>query len=114
MGAKRWICAAFVPTRILADLLRRDGWGGATRLITSAGRGVIALTSFQERSWCRTLYRLGAGYTKNVSGDELAEAIRAHAGGLPRQGAQVISLHCRASWKDLTRREMEGAAGASE
>jgi NarL family two-component system response regulator LiaR len=80
------MCAQAQPDVILMDLLMPEMDGAtATRLILEQHPGVcvIALTSFQEKELVRDALRAGATsyLIKNVSADELVEAIRAaHAG----------------------------------
>jgi NarL family two-component system response regulator LiaR len=80
------MCAQVQPDVILMDLLMPEMDGAtATRIILEQYPGVrvIALTSFQEKELVRDALRAGAiSYLiKNVSADELVEAIRAaHAG----------------------------------
>ncbi len=80
------VCEQVQPDVILMDLLM-PGLGGvaATQIIRQRWPQVqvIALTSFQDRDLVQDVLQAGAiGYlVKNVSGDTLAEAIRAaHAG----------------------------------
>jgi NarL family two-component system response regulator LiaR len=112
------LCARLQPDVILMDLVMPVlGGVAATRLIRQRcpEAQVIALTSFQEKELVQEALQAGAiGYLlKNVSGDELAEAIRqAHAGrptlapealqALVQPGPTEASLG-----KDLTRRELE-------
>jgi len=76
------ICEQIQPDVILMDLVmpKMDGTA-ATRAIRERWPQVqvIALTSFQEKEWVQKALRAGAiGYLlKNVSVDDLAEAIRA-------------------------------------
>jgi NarL family two-component system response regulator LiaR len=80
------MCAQAQPDVILMDLLMPEMDGAtATRIILERHPQVrvVALTSFQEKELVRDALRAGAiSYLiKNVSADELVEAIRAaHAG----------------------------------
>lgn len=112
------VCARLQPDVILMDLVMPVlGGVAATRLIRQRcpEAQVIALTSFQEKELVQDALQAGAiGYLlKNVSGDELAEAIRhAHAGRptLAPEALQALvqTTPAEASLgKDLTRRELE-------
>jgi NarL family two-component system response regulator LiaR len=80
------LCARLQPDVVLMDLVMPEMDGvTATRLIRERrpGTQVLALTSFQERDLVRDALQAGAvGYLlKNVSMDDLSEAVRAaHAG----------------------------------
>jgi two-component system, NarL family, response regulator LiaR len=74
-------CEKLQPDVILMDLVMPElGGVAATRLIHGRWPGVkvIALTSFQEKELVKDALQAGAiGYLlKNVSGEELCEAIR--------------------------------------
>jgi NarL family two-component system response regulator LiaR len=92
------MCGQVCPDVILMDLVMPDMDGtAATRLIRQRWPEVqvIALTSFQEKELVREVLQAGAiSYLlKNVSVDELAEAIRdAHAGRstLAPEAAQAL------------------------
>jgi len=112
------MCEHLKPDVILMDLwMPVLGGVAATRLIRQRCPAVqvIALTSFQEKELVHDVLQAGAiGYLlKNVSGDELAEAIRkAHAGRptLAPEALQALvqpGLDEVALGKDLTRRELE-------
>jgi len=112
------MCEHLKPDVILMDLLMPVlGGVAATRLIRQRCPAVqvIALTSFQEKELVHDVLQAGAiGYLlKNVSGDELAEAIRkAHAGRptLAPEALQALvqpGLDEVSPGKDLTRRELE-------
>jgi two-component system, NarL family, response regulator LiaR len=106
------------PDVILMDLVMPVlGGVAATRLIRQRCPNVqiIALTSFQDRELVQDALQAGAiGYLlKDISGDELAEAIRsAHAGHpvLAPEALQVLVQPVPEQatlGKDLTRRELE-------
>ncbi len=114
------ICRRVEPHVVLMDLVMPGMDGAAT---TKAIREecpdiqVIALTSFKEDNLVQAAMKAGAiGYLlKNVSGDELAQAIRsAHAGRptLAPEAAQVLIHAATHSGEadpgdDLTTRERE-------
>ena len=111
-------CEHLQPDVILMDLLMPELGGVATtRLIHQRWPQVqvIALTSFQEKELVQDALQAGAiGYLlKNVSGDDLAEAIRsAHAGRptLAPEAVQALVQPPRPEstlGNDLTRREQE-------
>jgi NarL family two-component system response regulator LiaR len=76
---------------------------------------VIALTSFQEKELVQDALQAGAiGYLlKNVSGDELAEAIRQAHGGRPTLAPEAVQALIQPPAEpanniaELTRREQE-------
>ena len=112
------LCANVLPDVILMDIVlpKMDG-AAATRIIRQAYPHVqvIALTSFKEGDLIKHALEAGAiGYLlKDVSADELAEAIRAaHSGRatLSPEAAQVLVLTANqlpASSANLTDRERE-------
>lgn len=113
------LCQQVQPDVVLMDLMM-PGMDGATatRLIREKHPEiqVIALTSFKEKEWVEGALKAGAiGYLlKDVSADELANAIRAAAAGKPTlaaDAAQVLIQSTRAPAEkpgfDLTERERE-------
>jgi NarL family two-component system response regulator LiaR len=111
------LCGHYNPDVILMDLLMPEMGGvAATRLIHQRWPEVqvIALTSFQEKELVQDALQAGAiGYLlKNVSGDELAEAIRQAHAGRPTLAPEALQAlvqpgEATALGKDLTRRERE-------
>jgi two-component system, NarL family, response regulator LiaR len=112
------LCDKLQPDVVLMDMVMPDMDGAtATRLIRkqSAQVQVLALTSFKEEILVQSALQAGAiGYLlKDVSADELAQAIRAaHAGRstLSPEAAQAL-VHATsqppAPGIDLTERELE-------
>ena len=112
------LCERFQPDVVLMDLVMpgMDG-AAATRAIRERCPRiqVIALTSFKEKELVEGALEAGAiGYLlKNVSADELADAIRAAHAGKPTlapEAAQVLIQATReppAPGFDLTGRERE-------
>ena len=112
------LCTRLQPDVVLMDMVMPDMDGAsATRLIRkqSPSVQVLALTSFKEEILVQSALQAGAiGYLlKDVSADELAQAIRAaHAGRstLSPEAAQAL-VHATsqppAPGIDLTERELE-------
>jgi len=113
------MCARVRPDVVLMDLVMpgMDG-AAATRAIRERcpAAQVIALTSFKEQDLVQSALQAGAiGYLlKNVSADELAQAIRAAAAGRPTlapEAAQALIEATRAPAErlgfNLTPRERE-------
>jgi two-component system, NarL family, response regulator LiaR len=111
-------CGQLKPNVILMDLVMPElGGVAATRIIHQRWPNiqVIALTSFQEKELVQDALQAGAiGYLlKNVSGDELAEAIRKAHGGHPTLAPEAIQALVQpipeaiTLGADLTRREQE-------
>ena len=112
------LCGHLQPDVILMDLLMpKLGGVAATRLIRQRYPEIqiIALTSFQEKELVQDALQAGAiGYLlKNVSGNELAEAIRQVHSGRPTLAPEALQALVQPTpeesslGKDLTRREME-------
>jgi len=111
-------CEQRQPDVILMDLVMPElGGVAATRTIHQRWPRVqvIALTSFQEKELVQDALQAGAiGYLlKNVSGEELAEAIRQAYGGRPTLAPEAVQAliqppsEAEAMTADLTRREQE-------
>jgi NarL family two-component system response regulator LiaR len=115
------LCQQLEPDVILMDLVMpgMDG-AAATQAIrqTCPNIQVIALTSFKEEDLVHSALQAGAiGYLlKNVSADELAEAIRAAYAGQPTLAPEATQVLIQASRSpettpapgfDLTERELE-------
>ena len=112
------LCVKLQPDVVLMDMVMPEMDGAtATRLIRSQSptTQVLALTSFKEEILVQSALQAGAiGYLlKDVSADELAQAIRAaHAGRstLSPEAAQAL-VHATAQPNgpgiDLTERELE-------
>ena len=112
------LCAKLQPDVVLMDMVMPDMDGAtATRLIRkqSSQVQVLALTSFKEEILVQSALQAGAiGYLlKDVTADELAQAIRAaHAGRSPLspEAAQAL-VHAtsqpQAPGIDLSERERE-------
>lgn len=114
------LCNRVQPDVILMDMVmpRMDG-ATATKLIRERYPAVqiIALTSFKEDDLVESALRAGAiGYLlKNISSDELANAIRAAHAGRPTlapEAAQALIHNTRSAGipalgHDLTERERE-------
>jgi NarL family two-component system response regulator LiaR len=111
-------CEQLQPDVILMDLLMPE-LGGVAATHTIHQRWprvqVIALTSFQEKELVQDALQAGAiGYLlKNVTGDELAEAIRQAHGGRPTLAPEAVQAlvkppsEAETMAADLTRREQE-------
>ena len=111
-------CEQLKPDVILMDLIMPElGGVAATRTIHQRWPNVrvIALTSFQEKELVQDALQAGAiGYLlKNVSGDELVEAIRKAHGGKPTLAPEAVQALIQPPSEaenmaaDLTRREQE-------
>jgi NarL family two-component system response regulator LiaR len=111
-------CEQRQPDVILMDLVMPElGGVAATRTIPQRWPRVqvIALTSFQEKELVQDALQAGAiGYLlKNVSGEELAEAIRQAHGGRPTLAPEAVQAliqppsEAESMAADLTRREQE-------
>lgn len=111
-------CGQLKPDVVLMDLVMPElGGVAATRAIHQRWPNVqiIALTSFQERDLVQDALQAGAiSYLlKNVSGDELAEAIRGAHGGRPTLAPEAVQALIQpvaepaTDATDLTRREEE-------
>jgi len=111
-------CERLRPDVILMDLVMPElGGVAATRTIHQRWPHVrvIALTSFQEKELVQDALQAGAiGYLlKNVSGDELADAIRQAHGGRPTLAPEALQALVQPPTEaetlaaDLTRREQE-------
>ena len=111
-------CEQRQPDVILMDLVMPElGGVAATRTIHQRWPRiqVIALTSFQEKELVQDALQAGAiGYLlKNVSGEELAEAIRQAHGGRPTLAPEAVQAliqppsEAESLAASLTRREQE-------
>ena len=111
-------CERFQPDVVLMDLVMPElGGVAATRLIHEQWPDirVLALTSFQEKELVQDALQAGAiGYLlKNISGEELAAAIRAAHAGRPTLAPEALQALVKSNseeddlGKDLTRRERE-------
>lgn len=111
-------CEQGQPDVILMDLVMPElGGVAATRTIHQRWPRVqvIALTSFQEKELVQGALQAGAiGYLlKNVSGEELTEAIRQAHGGRPTLAPEAVQAliqppsEAESMAADLTRREQE-------
>ena len=112
------MCEQLQPDVILMDLIMPEmGGAAATRIIHRQWPQVqvIALTSFQEKELVQEALQAGAiSYLlKNVSGDDLAEAIRAAYAGRPTLAPEAVQALIQpaqlefALGSDLTRRERQ-------
>ena len=111
-------CEQNHPDVVLMDLVMPElGGVAATRTIHQRWPQiqVIALTSFQEKELVQDALQAGAiGYLlKNVSGEDLAEAIRQAQGGRPTLAPEAVQAlvqppsEIESLAADLTRREHE-------
>ena len=111
-------CEVSQPDVILMDLVMPElGGVAATRLILERWPDIhiLALTSFQEKELVQEALQAGAtGYLlKNVSGEELADAIRSTYAGKPTLAREAVESLIQAESSepfpgdDLTRRELE-------
>jgi NarL family two-component system response regulator LiaR len=111
-------CPDLRPDVVLMDLVMPDVDGSeATRLIreTCPHVQVIALTSYKEEELVQGALKAGAiGYLlKNVTADELANAIRAACAGRPTLAPEAAEVLIRAATRPgesapgLTDRELE-------
>lgn len=111
------LCEQIYPNVVLMDLLMPEMGGvEATKVIHQNWPHVqiIALTSFQEKELVQDALRAGAiGYLlKNITGDELAEAIRAASAGRSTVAPEVTKVFIMEKddtqpGKKLTNRERE-------
>lgn len=112
------LCEQFQPDVILMDLVMPELSGvAATRIIHKRWPDVqvIALTSFQEKELVQEAFQAGATsyLLKNVTGEDLAEAIRASYAGrrmLAKEAVEALiqddNLEAKIG-RDLTLRERE-------
>jgi NarL family two-component system response regulator LiaR len=111
-------CETTSPDVILMDLIMPNlGGVAATRIILERWPHIriLVLTSFQEKDLVQEALQAGAtGYMlKNVSGEELADAIRSTFAGKPTLAREAVEsliqaeAHGPPPGGDLTRREME-------
>lgn len=110
-------CEELRPDVVLMDLIMPElGGVAATHAIHKNWPEiqVIALTSFQERELVQDALQAGAiSYLlKNISGDDLADAIRAAYSGRPTLSPEAVQSLIRRDegeqiGNDLTRREKE-------
>ena len=111
-------CETTSPDVILMDLIMPNlGGVAATRTILERWPDIriLALTSFQEKDLVQEALQAGAtGYMlKNISGGELADAIRSTYAGKPTLAREAVESLIQAEivepppGDDLTRREME-------
>jgi NarL family two-component system response regulator LiaR len=111
-------CGRLQPDVVLMDLIMPElGGVAATRTIHQRWPEVrvIALTSFQEKELVQDALQAGAiGYLlKNVSGEELVEAIRQAESGKPTLAPEAVQAliqppsEVESMAAELTRREQE-------
>jgi NarL family two-component system response regulator LiaR len=112
------LCGELTPDVVLMDLMMPDMNGAeATTIIREQypETQVIALTSYKEDELVHGVLKAGAiGYLlKNVTADELADAIRAAKAGQPTLAPEATQALIHATTKppdlgfDLTQRERE-------
>jgi len=112
------MCEQIQPDVILMDLVMPElGGVAATRVIRKRWPQVqvIALTSFREKELVQDALQAGAiSYLlKNVSGGDLAEAVRAAYAGRPTLAPEAVQALIQPAdptpvpGRDLTRREQE-------
>ncbi|NMC29624.1 MAG: response regulator transcription factor [Pelolinea sp.] len=111
------ICEKLQPDVVLMDLVMpgKDGIEATKEILASQPAiKIIALTSFKEADMVQDVMRVGAmGYLlKNISGKELAEAIRSVYAGKPALAPEVtrefvMGTQNPRTGDDLTEREME-------
>jgi NarL family two-component system response regulator LiaR len=111
------VCAKTQPDVVLMDLIMPHMGGvEATRQVRERFPQiqVIALTSFQDKDLVQQMVKEGAiGYLlKNVTGKELADAIRAAYSGRPTLAPEVardliMSNQSQSQTEELTEREKE-------
>lgn len=111
------ICEDELPDVILMDLIMPElGGVAAIRIINKRWPAIciVALTSFQEKELVQEALKAGAiSYLlKNVSGPDLAEAIRDSYAGRPMLAKEAVAALIQAEdkddlGKDLTLRERE-------
>lgn len=111
------LCGQLQPDVVLMDLVMPElGGVAATRTIHKNWPDIqiIALTSFPERELVQDALQAGAiSYLlKNISGDDLADAIRAAHSGRPTLAPEAVQslIHkneAESIGRELTRRERE-------